>query len=123
MNKKDLRNNELQALCRKYLLKLRYMASKYGLAHFIDETIKLNKRGECSGTEYECEMLARMCNDERVSRIDVPKILNKPYKQCFDDDDFGKIKKLPRIGIYSKVSAMLYNAQQNKNKNGSNTKT
>ena len=105
------RNETLQALCRDYLGKLRYMAKKHGID--VDSIIRANKRKECSGTEYECQMLARMCDDERVSRTDVPKILGKSYRQSNEDGDFERIKKLKYQGIYSKVSALLYKSRKN----------
>ena len=111
MTRKQLRDNRLQELCREYLNRLRYMAKKHGLEHFIDETIQLNKRNECKGTEHEVEMLARMCNDERLSRVEVPKILGKSYRQANDDNDFNKIKKLKHVGIYSKISTLLLKAK------------
>jgi len=102
------KNKCLRALCRGYLVKLRYMARKHGLLHWVDEMIEATKNDEdCKPSEYEVEMLARACDDERVSRTDIQKILNKSYRECVDDDDFEKIKKLKRVGIYSKVSAML----------------
>lgn len=100
------RNETLQALCRDYLGKLRYMGKKHGID--VDAIIRANKRKECSGTEYECQMLARMCDDERVSRTDIPKILGKSYRQANEDGDFERIKKLKHKGIYSKISALLY---------------
>ena len=53
-------------------------------------------------------MLARMVDDERISRTDIPKVLDKSYRQANDDGDFEHIKKLKHQGIYSKVSAFLY---------------
>ena len=100
------RNEPLQALCRDYLGRLRYMAKKHGID--VDSIIRANKRKECSATEYECQMLSRMVNDERVSRTDVPKILGKSYRQSNEDGDFERIKKLKYQGIYSKVSTLLY---------------
>ena len=100
------RDETLQALCRDYLGRLRYMGKKHGID--VDSIIRANKRKECSGTEYECQMLARMCDDERVSRTDIPKILGKSYRQANEDEDFERIKKLKHQGIYSKVSALLY---------------
>ena len=100
-----MRNETLQALCRDYLGKLRYMAKKRGID--VDSIIKLNKRGECSATNKEVEMLSRCVDDERVSRIDIPNILGKSYRQSNDDGDFERIKKLKYQGIYSKVSALL----------------
>jgi len=108
------RNETLQALCRDYLGRLRYMGKKHGID--VDSIIRANKRKECSGTEYECQMLARMCDDERVSRTDVPKILGKSYRQTNEDLDFEQIKKLKYQGIYSKVSALLFAAKQKKEK-------
>ena len=113
MNKKQ--NEALQALCREYLGKLRHVAKKHGLGDFVDETIKLNKAKKCQSTERECMMLSRMVDEERLHRTDVPKLLGKSYTQCFEDDDFSKIKKLRRVGIYSKVSAILFKAKTKKN--------
>ena len=73
----------------------------------MDNIIESNSRGECSSTEEEVELLARIIDDERVARKEIPKILGKSYRQCFDDDDFNKVKKLRRVGIYSKVSAFM----------------
>ena len=100
------RNETLQSLCRDYLSRLRYMAKKHGID--VDAIIRANRKGECSGTEHEVELLSRAVDDERIERTDVPKILGKSYRQCNDDGDFEKIKKLHRVGIYSKVSALLY---------------
>lgn len=105
------RNETLQALCRDYLGRLRYMGKKHGID--VDSIIRANKRKECSGTKYECQMLARMCDDERVSRTDIPKILGKSYRKANDDEDFERIKKLKHQGIYSKISALLYKSRKN----------
>lgn len=101
----------LQSLCREYLLRLRYMAEKHGLLPWVDETIKANRRHECEATKKEVEMLSRLCNDERVSRTDIPKILGKSYRQSNEDNDFEHIKKLKHQGIYSKVSALLFKSK------------
>lgn len=107
MTKSEIRNNKLQELCRGYLLKLRPLAAKFGLGSFVDNTIKANLRNECAGTEEEVELLSRACDDERIQRTDVPKILGKSYRQSFEDDDFDKVKKLKHVGIYSKIGALL----------------
>ena len=99
------RNETLQALCRDYLGRLRYMAKKHGID--VDSIIRANKRKECEATNKEVEMLSRCVNDERVSRTDIPKILGKSYRQSNEDGDFERIKKLKYQGIYSKVSALL----------------
>ena len=52
-------------------------------------------------------MLSRMVNDERLSRLDIPALFDKSYYECTETNLFDKIKKLPHVGIYSKVSAML----------------
>ena len=104
----------LQSLCREYLSRLRYMAEKHGLLPWVDETIKANRRHECEATKKEVEMLSRLCNDERVSRTDIPKILGNSYRQANDDEDFERVKKLKHQGIYSKVSALLFAAKQKK---------
>lgn len=105
------RNETLQALCRDYLGKLRYMAKKHGID--VDSIIRANRKGECVGTEREVQMLSRMVNDERISRTEVPKILGKSYRQSNEDGDFERIKKLKHQGIYSKVSALLYKSRKN----------
>lgn len=110
---------KLQSLCREYLSKLRATAEKYGLCPFVDTIISDNENGRCEGTEEEVEMLSRAIDDERVSRQEVPKILGKSYRQCVEAEDFENLKKLKRVGIYSKISALLYansNNESNKRK-------
>ena len=109
-------NETLQALCRDYLGKLRYMGKKHGID--VDSIIKLNKRGECSATNKEVEMLSRCVDDERISRTGIPKILGKSYRQSNDDGDFEKVKKLRHVGMYSKVSALLFSSKQKKLEDG-----
>ena len=87
------------------------MAEKHGLLPWVNETIKANRRHECEATKKEVEMLSRLCNDERVSRTDIPKILGKSYRQSNEDNDFEHIKKLKHQGIYSKVSALLFKSK------------
>lgn len=100
------RNETLQSLCRGYLSKLRYMGKKHGID--VEGIIRANRRKECAATEHEVQMLSRLCDDERISRIDVPKILGKSYRQANEDGDFNKIKRLKHVGIFSKVSAILH---------------
>ena len=52
-------------------------------------------------------MLSRLCNDERLMRQEVPEVLGKSYRECVEDGDFDRIDKLPRVGIYSKISALM----------------
>lgn len=104
---KIARNEGLQSVCREYLGRLRGMASRYGLGSWVDETIEANRRNECAATESEVEILGRALDEERLARNDVPKVLGKSYRQCCDDGDFDSIKKLRRVGIYSKISTIL----------------
>lgn len=101
------RDERLQALCRCYLRRLRRIASKYGLKGFVDDIIESNRRRECVGTEREVQMLARMVDDERIERSEIPEALGKSYRKCVEDGDFDRIKKLKRVGIYSKISVIL----------------
>lgn len=101
------KNRCLRALCRKYLTKLRYLARKRGLIDWVDKAIKDTNNPECKPTEHEVELLARCVNEERVQRLEIPEILGKSYRECVDDEDFERIKKLKRVGVYSKVSAIL----------------
>ena len=102
------RNDTLQALCRDYLGRLRHMAKKHGLLPQLNALVLANRSGNCVATEKEVAMLSRLCDDERISRNDVPKLIGRTYRECNDANVFGKIKKLKRVGIYSKVSAILY---------------
>lgn len=72
----------------------------------------MNKRQECVGTEQEVQMLSRMVDDERIGRHEIPKLLGKSYRQCNDDGTFDNIKKLRHVGIYSKVSALLFKSKK-----------
>ena len=100
-------NDRLQALCRDYLRRLRYIARKRGLGSFLEDTIRSNKRKECVATEHEVRMLSRMVDDERLTRQEVPEVLGKSYRRCVEDGDFDRIDKLSRTGVYSKVSTLL----------------
>lgn len=100
------RKEYLQAMCRDYLVRLRYMAKKHGID--VDSIIRANKRKECEATEKEVQMLSRLVDDERVARKDIPYIVGKSYRECCNDGTFDRIKTLKRVGIYSKVSALLY---------------
>jgi hypothetical protein len=77
------------------------------LGGWVDGIIAANTRNECSGTEEEVELLGRALDDERLHRHDVPNVLDKSYRQCVDDGDFDRIRKLKRVGIYSKLSTLL----------------
>lgn len=101
------RNETLQALCREYLGKVRHIAARYGLAAFVDDTIELNRQEKCKATEEECTLLAKIVDEERITRTDVPKILGKSYRECNDDNTFDKITKFKRVGIYSRISTLL----------------
>lgn len=107
------RNSALQTLCRQYLSMLRGVAKKHGLADFVDETIKANADNKCAATATEVELLSRAVDDERLTRLDVPRVLSKSYRKAYDDGDLDnpKLKKLRRVGIYSKVSALLLKAE------------
>lgn len=111
------RNETLQALCRDYLGKLRYMAKKHGLLTWLNSTIHANKAGSCEATEKEVRMLSRLCDDANVKRTDVPKMLGKSYRRCVDDDDFGKIRtNSDNRAIYDKVSTLLLAGKLNNKK-------
>ena len=83
------------------------VAERLGLSAWLHKTIEDNKNKKCSGTEEQVEMLARLCDDERITRTEVPKILGKSYRKSYEDGDFDNIKRLKHVGIFSKVSALL----------------
>jgi hypothetical protein len=81
------------------------MGKKHGID--VDGLIRLNRQKKCEATQHEVELLSRAVDDERISRIEVPKILGKSYRQANEDGDFDRIKRLRHQGIFSKVSAIL----------------
>ena len=101
------KKKELQRICREYLSKLKGMAKRHGLGDVLANLIEAKRREECVGTEREVQMLSRMVDDERISRTDIPNLLGKSYRQCCEDGDFDKIERLNRVGIYSKLNALL----------------
>jgi hypothetical protein len=105
------RNETLQALCRDYLGKLRYMAKKHGID--VDGIIRANRRNECEATQKEVEMLSRCVDDERIARNDIPKLLGESYRKVESDGVFDRIKRLRHVGTYSKISALLYKSKRN----------
>lgn len=110
-----MRDEKLQQICREYLTRLHYMAKKHNLLPWLKKTIKDNKAKRCEATNKEVELLGRIVDEERISRNEVPEILGKSYRQCNEDGDFDRIEKLPHVGIYSKLSALLYK-EKTKNK-------
>jgi hypothetical protein len=89
------------------MLRLMPIARKFGLGGFTYDMIRRNYRRECAATESEVELLSMACDDERLHRQDVPKVLGKSYRRAYEDGDFERIKTLKRTGIYSKISAIL----------------
>jgi hypothetical protein len=87
------------------------MGKKHGID--VDGLIRLNRQKKCEATQHEVELLSRAVDDERVSRTDVPKILDKSYRQANEDGDFDRIKRLRHQGIFSKVSALLHKNRKN----------
>lgn len=102
-----MRNEPLQRICRRYLLRLMPLARKFGLGGAVYDLVRKNYRRECEATNREVELLSRACDDERISRQDIPKMLGKSYRRAYEDRDFEKVKTLKRVGIYSKISALL----------------
>ena len=102
------KKKELQRICREYLSKLKGMAKRHGLGDALANLIEENIREECEATEKEVKALSRFCDDERLARSDIPNLLGKSYRQCCEDGDFDKIERLKRVGIYSKVNALLW---------------
>ena len=107
-----MRNEKLQVLCRDYLCRLRETAKDIGLLPWLDKTVAESENNKCEATEEQVEMLSRICNDERVSRNEIPKILGKSYRRCFEDGDFENIKTLKHVGIYSKVKTLLFKSEK-----------
>lgn len=105
------RNDVLQSMCRDYLSALRPIAVRHGLSGFLDFTIEMNRQRRCSATESEVELLSRAVDDERVSRTEIPDILGCSYRRCEEGGLFERIRRLRRVGIYSKISVLLLKAE------------
>lgn len=95
-------------VCVKYLNRLRGVAERYGLQGFVDESIKASTKGECEPTEKECEMLARIANEERLMTKQVPPIFGISYREAFDSGLLESIKKFPRPGNFSTVDTLVH---------------
>lgn len=102
----------LQSMCRDYLSALRPFAARFGLDGIVTDIIVANERGRCVATESEVELLSRACDDERVTRVEVAKLLCKSYRRAVEDGDFDRVKKLRHVGVYSKVSVRLLGEEQ-----------
>lgn len=72
----------LQKMCRKYLKRLLPAAKEVGLEEFVVTTIDKNKSGTCVATRQQVDMLASMCEDNRVKREEIPNIVGKSYRFC-----------------------------------------
>ena len=101
-------NDKLQSIFREYAERARSVAEKHGLGKWLDDLLQANRDNKCAATEEEVEMMARLVDDERLTRLEIPPLLEKSYRMAFEDEDFEKIKKMKRVGIYSKVNALLY---------------
>jgi len=100
-------NQDLQALARHYLVRVRKLAERHGLLPWVDETIKANAENKCAATEDEVRALSRLCDDERLKRREVPRFLGKSYRRCVEDEDFEHLPTLRHLGIYDKLSVLL----------------
>jgi len=102
------RTQALQKVCVKYLKRLRGVAERYGLQGFVDDSINASTRGECEPTEKECEMLARIANEERLMTRQVPPLFDISYREAFDSGLLEDIKKFPRPGNFSTVDTLVH---------------
>lgn len=100
------REEALKEICVRYLEKLKRVAAKHGLLPWVEDTITAAKENRCAPTEDECEMLARCVDEERIHCLDVPKFLGISYRAAFEGGILENIKKLPRVGIYSKTDVI-----------------
>lgn len=100
------KNDIAQELCRKYLLKLKHYANKFGLGQWLDNLVTKNKNKQCAATTDEVELLAKMCDDLTINRNEIPTILGKSYRYCCDNDLFKFIRKFEKRGQYSKLDTL-----------------
>lgn len=98
----------LQELCRKYLRMLLPIAKSIGLEDFINTTIEKNEKGECIATKEQVDLLAKMCDDDRIRRDEIPQHAGISYRSCMLIDLFSRIRKFKDRGAYSKIDVMLF---------------
>lgn len=110
-------DDNLQAIAREYLSRLRYMARKHGLDGWLMDVLRENRAKRCEATKNEVRMLSQLCDDANVKRTDVPKILGKSYRYCVDENIFDRIRtNTANRAIYDKVSVLLLSGKLNKKK-------
>ena len=97
----------LQKMCRKYLKRLLPAAKEIGLEEFVVTTIDKNKSGTCVATRQQVDMLASMCEDNRVKREEIPNIVGKSYRFYLTGNLFKRIRKFKDKGLYSKIDTLL----------------
>ena len=98
----------LQKMCRKYLKRLLPAAKEVGLEEFVVTTINKNKSGTCVATRQQVDMLASMCEDNRVKREEIPNIVGKSYRFCLTGNLFKRIRKFKDKGLYQKECDNIY---------------
>lgn len=102
----------LQKMCRKYLKRLLPAAKEVGLEEFVVTTIDKNKSGTCVATRQQVDMLASMCEDNRVKREEIPNIVGKSYRFCLTGNLFKRIRKFKDKGLYIKFNQLIYNQME-----------
>lgn len=107
---------KLQSMCRNYLKEIKNIAKHYGLKDFVTNMIVANKNGDCKADVDDVEMLARIVNDDRIKRTEIPKILGLSYRQCVDQELFENIDRVDERGTYSRVSTELFKCELENNK-------
>ena len=108
---------ELQENFRSYIKVLKNKFDNETVSECINKLLRDNVNGDCAATEEQVDMIAKLVDEDRMKREEIPRMFGKSYKQCVDDNIFSKIKTLPKVGIYSKVSALLLKDKLEKNNN------
>lgn len=116
-SKKQVRFETLQTIARTYLAKMKTLAKKHRLDGWLNEVINANKRGECVAPKQEVDVLARMVDEERIGRREIPDLIGISYRTMNDNDLYEKVRKLGHVGVYSKNDALLLKAEM-ENENG-----
>jgi Trp operon repressor len=98
---------ELQEIFRSYIKVLKNKFDNETVSECINKLLCDNENGKCSATEEQVDMIAKLVDEDRMKREEIPQMFGKSYKQCVEGNIFNKIKTLPKVGIYSKVSALL----------------
>ena len=77
------------------------------MEEFVVTTIDKNKSGTCVATRQQVDILASMCEDNRVKRAEIPNIVGKSYRFCLTGNLFKRLRKCQDQELYYHIDTLL----------------